>query len=886
MALTMGAQAGVVTTWTAGGLGNPVTKDNLVASAGTGAKYAFRMPSNSRPGWCNFVTAPVHINDVGNDAAYTTISTEHLFTIEAGSAEGKYKLKSFKNGTYLSGNAAFDATGMDLTLTNRIPKDNGNTVGDYDTGFSEATPFVSFDNANGAHYNCGNPAGGLQFRGGTGGWSVYVTYGPFYVVNVKYLKADNTEMQAEETLIVTANTTITAPQHAGYTVDKESETITADGNITFIYTEAASFDYTLVVNNAPESTTITIKGDEVSAGSSVSFDAPVSESDVMVAFPTGYEHYSYTVTISGTTITVNCKAMTAVTDLADLTDGYYVVYGKANNAGGYFYHDKALGDRPYRLGTSTSVDLDAAQYNNETNFKYVWILKKNNDSDNSFTLRNCGTFNYFIADQNRNQNCQGSATANLVLDIANQWMYQTNYKNGDNILYLHVNQPSGDMNFSYWDGNGTPGGSGSLVAPVFYKVQLSDEAVAQIVANRKEDLSAVLTTLSSLPTGEGLNKYTVTEAGTNAITEASAVNNNEGATLEEVDAAIELLENLDDAFSLNMPKANTFLRIRSTLSDQAYLKAADAGATMTFSTTADASTIFCYIDGKLVAYNNGLAANNVCNMGVAGGAASKFTFVEGLNGTPVTYSLYESEGTITDGSVYLYSRENGGNADRGPLSQTGWYNNFTFTLEEVPSLPITLRTTDNTNYFATFSAPVPVEISGAKLNSVTKKTNSVEYTPVAEGVTQLAAGKGVLLTGTSSSATATILTETTETADYGLVGYDAAIAVSEADQATKLFLGRSSKDATKVGFFKLGSVSSNGFKAYLDNSVGGSEQSAHAVSFEGFDLVNANETTGVESIDNSQFAIDNAPVYNLQGQRVVKAQKGVFIQNGKKVVVK
>lgn len=30
----------------------------------------------------------------------------------------------------------------------------------------------------------------------------------------------------------------------------------------------------------------------------------------------------------------------------------------------------------------------------------------------------------------------------------------------------------------------------------------------------------------------------------------------------------------------------------------------------------------------------------------------------------------------------------------------------------------------------------------------------------------------------------------------------------------------------------------------------------------------------------------NAPVYNLAGQRVSKAQQGVFIQNGKKIAVK
>ena len=41
--------------------------------------------------------------------------------------------------------------------------------------------------------------------------------------------------------------------------------------------------------------------------------------------------------------------------------------------------------------------------------------------------------------------------------------------------------------------------------------------------------------------------------------------------------------------------------------------------------------------------------------------------------------------------------------------------------------------------------------------------------------------------------------------------------------------------------------------------------------------------TGINSINADDV---NAPVYNIAGQRVSKAQKGVFIQNGKKVAVK
>lgn len=44
------------------------------------------------------------------------------------------------------------------------------------------------------------------------------------------------------------------------------------------------------------------------------------------------------------------------------------------------------------------------------------------------------------------------------------------------------------------------------------------------------------------------------------------------------------------------------------------------------------------------------------------------------------------------------------------------------------------------------------------------------------------------------------------------------------------------------------------------------------------------ETTGIEEV-NAELN-SNAPIYNLQGVRVNKAENGIFIQNGKKFVVK
>ena len=52
----------------------------------------------------------------------------------------------------------------------------------------------------------------------------------------------------------------------------------------------------------------------------------------------------------------------------------------------------------------------------------------------------------------------------------------------------------------------------------------------------------------------------------------------------------------------------------------------------------------------------------------------------------------------------------------------------------------------------------------------------------------------------------------------------------------------------------------------------------------GFEIVS--DQSGIEAVDNGQQTDADAPIYNLNGQRVNKAAKGVFIKNGRKVLVK
>ena len=396
---------------------------------------------------------------------------------------------------------------------------------------------------------------------------------------------------------------------------------------------------------------------------------------------------------------------------------------------------------------------------------------------------------------------------------------------------------------------------------------------AATISTVEEEYEQLLALLETYPYGANVNQYSVVVEEQDYTSQmATIIEDLKKQGYSETNMAN--AQALFNGMSLNMPQAG-FYRIKGKTSGKyvAGTKTND-GSKFNMSDAVDATTIFYYSGTKLISYSTGMENGMTGNVWAWNydGEGATVVFQDGL--TLGGYAI-QSGG---NGNFY----DAGTTADRGRdvtinastnTCYTSWY------LEPVTELPITLRrTSDDTPYFATFSAPVPVRIEGATLCSVevSESGKSINYTATTD--TQLAAENGVLLTGESGSATATIITETVETVDYGLQAYSAAFTVAEADQTSKLFLGKGSQSG-KAGFYKLGSAKTNGFKAYFVNTTTGEAK-------EGFDLVDANETTGVESIDNSQFAIDNAPVYNLQGQRVNKAQKGVFIQNGKKVVVK
>lgn len=197
-----------------------------------------------------------------------------------------------------------------------------------------------------------------------------------------------------------------------------------------------------------------------------------------------------------------------------------------------------------------------------------------------------------------------------------------------------------------------------------------------------------------------------------------------------------------------------------------------------------------------------------------------------------------------------------------------------FTFEEV-TYPNTInfnaaQNINGVSYIATFSAPFATIIpTGVKAYYVSAK--GTEATMTAIDAKAIPAKQGVILTSESGDA-ATMVPAAGETAAAitgNQLGHSAGVAKSLT--AGEGYILGNGTEGTAFYPCQAGSLPIN--KAYLL----GNGESAIVMNF-------GNAVTGINTI--AAPASAKAPIFDLSGRRVVKATKGLYIQNGKKVIVK
>ncbi len=160
-------------------------------------------------------------------------------------------------------------------------------------------------------------------------------------------------------------------------------------------------------------------------------------------------------------------------------------------------------------------------------------------------------------------------------------------------------------------------------------------------------------------------------------------------------------------------------------------------------------------------------------------------------------------------------------------------------------------------------------VEGLTAYKATITSENAIFTPV----TEVPAEEGILLKGAKGRYEIPVIESTN--ADF--TG-NAFIGVLDATEVSDpIFVLMNGNDG--VGFYKTTQTFTVGaHTAYLPASAGGNG----ARSFIGFDFDNT--VTAIEGV--ADVKGHNGEVYNLQSQRVAKAQKGLYIINGKKMVIK
>jgi hypothetical protein len=215
-------------------------------------------------------------------------------------------------------------------------------------------------------------------------------------------------------------------------------------------------------------------------------------------------------------------------------------------------------------------------------------------------------------------------------------------------------------------------------------------------------------------------------------------------------------------------------------------------------------------------------------------------------------------------------------ADSKSYSVVGWEHSAyasQWSIEDATSVEVTLNSdgaTPTATYYATFCAPFSYTVSGATAYTLADMGTYLKATEVDGEVT---AGTPVLLKSTTgNTATLTIGSGYAASPATGtaLTGTYTAKTI---DGATDYVLGINNG---VVGFYHWNQNTLGANRAYVTAATA-------AASVKGFVINWGYETKITETTEKTE---GSEGLFDLSGRRISKAQKGLYIQNGKKVMVK
>ena len=194
----------------------------------------------------------------------------------------------------------------------------------------------------------------------------------------------------------------------------------------------------------------------------------------------------------------------------------------------------------------------------------------------------------------------------------------------------------------------------------------------------------------------------------------------------------------------------------------------------------------------------------------------------------------------------------------------------------------TISATLGANGYTTFASSYPLDLTTANLPAGVKAYKAavdgtvVRFTELNQTVP---ANTGILLEGTAGATVSIPVVASGDAVTGNAFLVNTTNATITSDASTYYFA--MVKDSNPLKFGKVNSVNIPANKAYLQVPATNFTGTAPALTA----IFDDGNTTGINAVKNAQFT-ENGEYYNLAGQRVAQPTKGLYIVNGRKVVVK
>lgn len=606
-----------------------------------------------------------------------------------------------------------------------------------------------------------------------------------------------------------------------------------------------------------------------------------------------------------------------ISSTSGLTSGRYLISVYSKSLEGLLYWSNT------GIGTSFSVSSTTASSKTSSTMtasgedaKYMWDIVV--DTDGNFTIKSVSSSSYTskmgeAAEGKHNVKYVSTGDANIgkhqlktLVNISNIPHFTVKLANGTfegggTATYFHCNgsglgTTGNHMHLSYWNEENTSTGNNTCVKMAFYRL-IPDLGTSTFTYDYQINGVSMKTEQHTVGNGEAFPNLTLPLFcnGTKPEGTVSAEDDGETKVIDVTwtgpfDYTSSAEDNVAKWYQLTLHRHNFVMKNNAT-NNQVNFVGEKGNGTQYVGTkknfTLDKDEHWAFVgnpfDGfQIYSRKGGRIISGTTASSVPYVSTSDLTASQVDKWILVKQGLHTEWGdaTITNGfSIFLKGYPNlilNLNGDQKKLHY--WENNkdngSTFVAWKDCLPNINLNEVNGKSYASFYvDYPVVVTSDNVKVYTGTKNGNSLEMTEAGDNI--IPANVGVVLISETGANTAEIsISDEAGTLALGsLTGTTTARDIT-GQQNNYLVLGRDASDLTKVGFYRPNGNQIPANKAYI-YLAGGNVQGL-AFNFDG-------ATTDINSIS---ATTDKQEIYDLSGRRVMKANKGLYIINGKKCFIK